>query len=203
LHFRRCFLFLILAYLQLTHQAAAAGSPLVILMPGGTGAPKSSDFLIRNRSAFELAGFDTFVSSTAQNAVEAAKSARANGRKIFLVGISFGVDRSVAALASGAPADGAVFYSGAYLFAQSRLGTPNRLPRTLLVHHRSDLCPNTSPANAENFMAWSGGRVAKIVWINSSGGEDLWICGPRGAHGFFMKDREPISAGIAFLKSQL
>ena len=199
---KRFLLFLFLAFGQLTPQAEAAGPPLVILMPGGTGAPKPGDFLIRNRKAFELAGFETLVSSTAHKTVEAAKSARANGRKIFLVGISFGVDRSVAALASGAPADGAVFYSGAYLLAQSRLGAPQRLPPTVLVHHRSDRCPNTLPANAENFRKWSGGRVARIVWIENSGSETAWICGPRGAHGFFMKDREAISAGIAFLKSR-
>lgn len=189
------------ALLQWANPVHATEPPLVILMPGGSGAPKTTDFLIRNKHQFERAGFETFVSSTPQMTIQAARSAHAKGRKVFIAGISLGVSRSASALAAGAPSDAAVFFSGAYRIAQAQLRSPRNLPPTLVVHHRRDGCPVTTPTYVEPFRRWSAGKVVRVAWIQSSGDNRNWACGPLGAHGFFQKDQEPISAAIAFLKS--
>lgn len=181
---------------------AAAEPPLAILMPGGSGAPKPGDFLMRNRARLEQAGFEIAVASTSGQAVLAAKRAHGKGQKVFLLGISLGVSRATAALTAGATADAAVFFSGAYTTARSQMPSPGKLPPTLMVHHRQDKCPVTTPASAEAFRRWSGGKVSRIVWIASTGSELHWVCGPRAAHGYFEKDSEPISAAIHFLKSR-
>ena len=181
---------------------AAAEPPLLILMPGGSGVPKSDGFLIRNRARLERAGFQIAVSSNSGQTLQAAKGARAKGRKVFLIGISLGVSRAAAALKAGAPIDAVVFYSGAYSAAQQELGSPRKLPPTLMVHHRQDKCPVTTPASAEAFKRWAGGRVTQLVWISSSGDTHHWICGPKAAHGFFEKDIKPIAAAIRFLKGR-
>jgi dienelactone hydrolase len=199
--FRLMIILLISALVQWANLAVASEPPLVILMPGGSGIAKPTDFLVRNRRQFDRAGFETLVSSSPLMTVQAAKSAHARGRKVLIAGISLGVSRSASALAAGAPSDAAVFFSGAYQLAQSRLRSPKNLPPTLVVHHRHDGCPTTTPVNVEPFRRWSGGKVVKIVWIQTSGDNRNWICGPLGAHGFFQKDQEPMSAAIAFLKS--
>ena len=191
-----------LSLLLWANSIAAAQPPLAILMPGGSGAAKPTDFLVRNRARFEHAGFQTVVISTPGPAVQAAKAAHAKGQKVFLVGISLGVSRAAAALQAGAPADAAVFFSGAYTNARSAMPSPGKLPPTLMVHHRMDQCPVTTPASAEAFKQWSGGRVSRIVWISSTGSTMHWACGPKAAHGYFEKDNEPISAAIGFLKAR-
>ncbi|WP_136659596.1 hypothetical protein [Nitratireductor sp. XY-223] len=156
---------------------------------------------MRNKGAFDRAGFNTLVSSTAKAAAKAARSASNSGQKVFFVGMSIGVIKSSAALGNGAPADGAVFFSGNYQRARSLLKSPANLPPTLLVHHRNDKCPGTTPANVEPFRQWSNGRVEKIVWIKSTGSSRAPPCGAVGAHGFFRKDQQPIAAAIAFIRA--
>jgi hypothetical protein len=183
-----------------TGPVIAAEPPLVILMPGGTGTVKAAGFLERNQHEFERAGFRILFSTTPQQAVRAAREAHAKRQRVFLVAISFGVARAATALESGAPVDAAVFFSGAYEMARPQLDSPRRLPPTLMVHHRQDRCPTTTPQSAEAFMRWSGGKVGRIAWISSSGNQMEWACGSKGAHGYFGKDAEPMSAAIAFLK---
>lgn len=172
---------------------------LVILVPGGKGAPHPRGFLMRNKHQFDRVGFETQIASSAKKAIQAARAGRKRGQKVFIVGMSIGVIKSAVALGSGAPADGAVFFSGNYKTVRSRLGSPGNLPPTLLVHHRRDRCHGTTPKNVEPFKQWSGGRV-RIVWIDSSGKSGS-ACGPDGAHGFFRKDQKPISAAISFIRS--
>jgi dienelactone hydrolase len=187
-------------WLQLTQPVFAAEPPLLILMPGGSGVPKANGFLVRNKHEFDRAGFETLISSTAQTTIAAARSAKAEGRKVFIAGISLGVARSATALASGAEADAAVFYSGAYQMARTRLGSPRALPPTLIVHHRDDSCPVTTPRNVEPFRRWSNGKIVRTVWLTGSRNPQAWACGPMGAHGFFGQDGKAISTAINFLK---
>ncbi|HMB46666.1 MAG TPA: hypothetical protein VKN63_00155 [Afifellaceae bacterium] len=155
---------------------------------------------MRNKKRFDRAGFQTQISSSGKQAMRAVRAARKRGQKVFIVGMSIGVIKSAAALGKGAPADGAVFFSGNYRVARARLGSPGNLPPTLVVHHRRDRCPGTTPTNVESFKRWSGGKVKKIGWVNSTG-KRAKPCGPVGAHGFFKKDQQPISAAIAFIRS--
>ena len=182
-----------------TISSAAEARTVVILVPGGKGAPHPSGFLMRNKHQFDRAGFETQIASSARRTIQLAKSARKRGQKVFIVGMSIGAIKSAVALGSGAPADGAVFFSGNYKTIRARLGSTDNLPPTLVVHHRRDRCPGTTPANVEPFKRWAGGRV-RIVWIDSSGRHGS-ACGPIGAHGYFKKDRKPISAAISFIHS--
>jgi len=196
----RLSLSIIAIWFQLAHPAFAIEPPLVILMPGGTGVPKANGFLIRNKQEFDRAGFETVISSTSRTTIATARAAKARGQKVFIIGISLGVARSAAALAAGARADAAVFYSGAYQTARTRLGSPQSLPPTLVVHHGEDGCPVTTPRNVEPFRRWSEGKIVKLVWITGSQNSGAWACGPMGAHGFFGQDRKAISTAINFLK---
>ena len=180
---------------------AAADRTLVVLVPGGKGAPIPRGFLIRNKHQFDRAGFETKIASSPKATMQAARQGRKSWQKVFIVGMSIGVIKSAAALGFGAPADGAVFFSGNYQKARSRLGSPGNLPATLVVHHRGDRCPGTTPQNVEPFRTWAGGKVS-VVWIDSSGRRRGRDCGPDGAHGFFHKDNEPISAAIRFIRSR-
>ena len=179
--------------------SGADARTLVILVPGGKGAPHPSGFLMRNKYRFDRAGLETQIASSARRTVQLAQAARKRGQKVFIVGMSIGVIKSAVALGSGAPADGAVFFSGNYRKVRARLGSPGNLPVTLVVHHRRDRCPGTTPANVEPFKRWAGGRV-RVAWIDSSG-ESGSACGPVGAHGFFRKDEKPISVAISFIRS--
>lgn len=178
----------------------AQDKKLVILVPGGEGAPQPVGFLMRNRGKFNSAGFETVISTTGRSTARLAREARGKGRKVYIVGMSIGVIKSSAALGRGAPADAAVFFSGNFERARVLLGNPGNLPPTLVVHHRKDECPGTAPRNVEDFKSWSRGRVERVVWINSTGKKGP-PCGPVGAHGFFRKDAEPVNAAISFIRS--
>ena len=198
---RRVFSGLIAAALLLCAiPTGAAADTLVILVPGGKGAPDARGFLMRNKRRFEGAGFDTQIAGSARRAVQAVRAGKRQGRKVVIVGMSIGVIKSAVALAAGAPADGAVFFSGNYRTVRGRLGSPGNLPPTLVVHHRRDRCQGTAPAHVEPFGRWAGSRV-KIVWIDSTG-RNAAPCGPAGAHGFYGKDQQPISAAISFIRSR-
>ena len=199
---RSVMILVVAAFVPWAPLTVAAEQPLVILVPGGKGAPQQDGFLMRNKQRFDEAGFQTVVSTTPPEIVQAAKTSRAKGQKAFVVGMSIGVIKSAAALGAGAQVDGAVFFSGNYKKARDHLGSPGNLPPTLLVHHRHDKCDGTTPRNVEPFGEWSGGKVERVVWIQSSGNNrGAPPCGVFGAHGFYRKDAEPISAAIDFIKS--
>jgi dienelactone hydrolase len=180
--------------------AAQAQDRVAILMPGAGGI-HPVDFLIRNKSQIEAAGIRTIVTTSPAEAASASQSESAKGNKVVLVAMSLGVTHAASALASGAKVNGAVFVSGVYEQAKSNLGSASRLPATLMIHHAADRCPITSPDIARSFAQWSGGK-ASIRWINNSGTADGRPCGPRGAHGFFMKDGAAVSAIIGYVRSR-
>lgn len=185
----------------LINTANADDRKLVILVPGGEGDPKPIDFLMRNKSRFDNAGFKTAIGKSGREIGGLARSAQRNGQDVYIVAMSIGVLKSAHALGRGAMANAAVFFSGNYDRAKSSIGSPDNLPPTLLIHHRKDACPGTTPKNVEPFKAWSSGKVQNIVWIVSTGKKSQ-PCGPVGAHGFFRKDNQPIDAAIQFIKSR-
>ena len=180
--------------------ASARAQTGVILIPGA-GGPGPYDFLMRNRSRFSSAGLETFVATSAQEAVAVSQTLRAQRRKSVIVGMSRGGIATAAALAAGAPVSGAVFVSSNFRAVRGQLGSPRQLPPTLVVHHRQDGCGPTTPANVGGFAAWAGGKV-RVAWFNNQGPEVPNPCGPRGAHGFYMNDAGPIGAIIRFARSR-
>ena len=179
---------------------AQAQKTVAILLPGAGGAVPQ-DFLVRNKARFDGAGFDTVVTTSTSGAVAAANAAQQSGRKAVIVGMSRGAPQAASALASGAKVAGVVFVSGVYGEVISNLGSPQVLPPTLVVHHRADQCPLTTPELAERFVRWARGK-ASIRWINTVGAPDGRPCAPFGAHGFFQQDGPAVAAIVSFIRSR-
>ena len=125
----------------------------------------------------------------------------AHGRKAVIVGMSKGSVDAAAAIAGGARPAGVVFVSGIHSRIVATLGTPDKLPATLLVHHSQDVCRSTLPAGASEFVTWSHGK-ARLHWINTSGEPSSNPCNAQGAHGFFRKDSGAVAAIIGFVRSR-
>jgi hypothetical protein len=173
---------------------------VAILMPGSSGLVPG-DFLVRNQSRIEAAGIRTILTTSPSAAAEAIAAEAAQGRKAVLVGMSKGSVDIAQALASGAKPAGAIFVSGIHKQVMATLGSPDRLPATLVVHHSRDICRFTLPSDAAEFVSWSRGK-ARATWINTSGEPSDNPCNARGAHGFFRQDGPAISAIIGFIRSR-
>jgi hypothetical protein len=118
-----------------------------------------------------------------------------------IVGMSRGAGDAAAAIAAGARPAGVVLVSGVYARAMAALGTPDKLPTTLVVHHARDICRFTLPGAATEFVAWTRGR-ATLQWINTEGEPSDNPCNARGAHGFFRKDGPAVAAIVAFVRAR-
>jgi hypothetical protein len=58
--------------------------------------------------------------------------------------------------------------SGIYPTVMATLGSPDKLPATLVIHHSHDICRSTLPSFATEFVGWAHGK-ARLTWINTSG----------------------------------
>ena len=188
-----------LALALLGQVAPAAAANVAVLMPGSSGIVPG-DFLVRNEGRFRAAGIRTIMTTSPSSAAEAIAAETSQGRKIVIVGMSKGAVDVASTLASGAKPSGAVFVSGIHSMVMATLGSPARLPPTLVVHHSQDACRRTTPSDASRFVAWSGGK-ARLQWINTTGEPSDNPCNARGAHGFFRQDGPAVSAIIGFVKS--
>ena len=195
---------LLLSVAAATAQSRSAGAA-VVLIPGAGGAVPS-DFLVRNQEAFARAGLTTAIATSAGQAASAALSLAAQGLTVTLVGMSAGTPTVAEALAAGAPASRVVFVAGTLMpgYAQrsvvEALGSPARLPPTLVVHNRNDACRLTPPEAVHDFVRWSGGR-ARVRWVSSGHGPGA-PCGPMSAHGFFGNDGQAVAAITSFARSR-
>jgi hypothetical protein len=175
--------------------------PLAILIPGAGGATPI-DFVVRNEARIAAAGFVTQVTTSTGTASSLASTARQQGRKVVVVAMSRGVTQAASLLASGVPMNGVVLVSGVGLDDISgQIGSPARLPPTLVVHHQRDTCPLTTPESASRFARWGGGKVT-LRWIANSGPPAPNPCGPRAAHGFFVQDGAAVSSIVGFIRSR-
>ena len=122
---------------------------------------------------------------------------------VTVVGTSRGTLRAAEGIAAGAHPDALVLTSG-FLSPESGsgqnveaiLGSPSRLPHTLVIHHRQDGCRFTQPAGVEPFIKWSAGW-ARVVWVD--GGSDLGNpCQAKGHHGFAGLDGKVVGLAAAF-----
>lgn len=188
--------------------AAAASSavaqdkrPLAILIPGAGGATPI-DFVVRNEGRIAAAGFETQVTTSTGTASSLAATAKQQGRKVAIVAMSRGVTQAASLLASGTPMNSIVLVSGVGLDDMpGQLGSPAKLPPTLVIHHQRDACPLTTPDSAARFARWGGGKVS-LRWITNSGPPVPNPCGPRGAHGFYVQDGAAVSAIVGFIRSR-
>jgi hypothetical protein len=183
----------------------------IILMAGGDGQigvgangsiAKQGNQLVRTRGAYAARGFAVLVPD-AGISVPAAVQLMSKYGPVTLVGTSRGTQRAARGIAAGAKPARLVLTAGFLTDAsgdgdnvQSILGSPGRLPPTLVVHHRNDACKKTRPAGVAPFAAWAKGK-AKVVWL-SGGNARGNPCQARHYHGFNGIDGEVVSAVAGF-----
>src|SRR5215813_11092193 len=177
----------------------AAAANVAVLMPGSSGIVPG-DFLVRNEAKIQGAGIRTIMTTSPSSAAQAVATETAQGRKIVMVGMSKGTVDVASALAAGARPSGVVFVSGIHSRVMATLGSPDKLPPTLVVHHSHDICQFTLPSAASTFVGWARGK-ARVQWINTTGEPSSNPCNAQGAHGFFKQDGPAVSAIVGFIKS--
>lgn len=191
----------------------AAPHASVILMPGGDGniaAGPGGTFgrlkgnqLVRTRNAYKAHGLAVLVVDADVNLKAAVDYMRAIKGPVTVIGTSRGTLRAAEGIAAGAHPDALVLTSG-FLSADSGsgqnvvaiLGSPSRLPRTLVIHHRQDGCRFTQPAGVAPFIKWSAGR-ARVVWVD--GGVSVGNpCQAKAYHGFNGLDGRVVGLAAGF-----
>ena len=179
---------------------AATAANIAVLMPGSSGIVPG-DFLVRNEARIKGAGIRTILTTSSATAAETVAAEAAQGHKVVIVGMSRGTVDAAVALAAGARPAGVVFVSGIYSLVMATLGTPDKLPATLVIHHSRDGCKLTLPSGATEFVTWTRGKT-RLQWINTDGEPSSNPCNAQGAHGFFRQDGPAVSAAIAFIRSR-
>jgi hypothetical protein len=169
----------------------------IILLAGGDGKigvrsdgsiKKQGNQLVRTRAAYAKRGFAVLVPEGAVHVKAAVDFMKTYGT-VTLVGTSRGTLRAARGIAVGAQPDRLVLTSGFLSNASgerenviSILGSPTKLPMTLVVHHKRDGCKKTQPAGVEPFLSWAKPK-ARMVWLD--GGRTKGNpCRPWSYHGF-------------------
>ena len=185
----------------------------VILLPGGSGAIQAGDQgdihgllgnqLVRTRKAYAARGLAVLVADVSTNLKAAVDYMAAIKRPVTVIGTSRGTLRAAEGIAGGARPDALVLTSG-FLSPESGgggnvmsiLGSPQALPRTLVIHHRQDSCKFTLPAGVDPFIKWSAGR-ARVSWL-SGGSDEGDACEAGGHHGFNGLDGQVVGLAGGF-----
>lgn len=195
----------------LLRPASPRGS--VILMPGGDGSlgvgqdgqicRLKNNQLVRTRAAYKAQGLAVLVVDADINLAAAVEYMAAIKKPIIVVGTSRGTLRAAQGIARGARPDALVLTSG-FLTEESGggqhvagiLGSAEKLPRTLVIHHRQDGCKFTRPAGVDPFIKWSAGK-ARVVWLDG-GADNGDPCKASGHHGFAGLDGRVVSLAASF-----
>jgi glycerate-2-kinase len=147
----------------------AAPKASVILMPGGDGEIAAgpggqigrlkNNQLVRTRKAYQAHGLAVLVVDANVNLATAVDYMRKIKSPVTVIGTSRGTLRAAQGIARGARPDALVLTSGFLTDASGSgqnvaniLGSPGRLPKTLVIHHRQDGCRVTSPAGVVPFI---------------------------------------------------
>jgi len=187
----------------------------VILLTGGDGrlevgsgarfGKAGDNVLIRNRDAFVAHGYNVLLAEFGTNLSAAVDHMAAIKRPVIVIATSMGTHRAAQGLVAGAMPDRLVLTSGLLSKAsgsddtvQTILGTPNRLPRTLVLHHREDRCRLTLPAGVAPFQAWASGRV-QVEWMSGGQVDDANPCRFSAHHGFAGQDEEFVARIVKFM----
>ena len=191
----------------------AAARASVILMPGGDGhiAPGPNgtigrlkgNQLVRTRGDYRARGLAVLIVDADVNLARAVDFMAKIKPPVTVIATSCGTLRAAHGIARGAKPDALVLTSGFLTDSSGSsdnvaniLGSPNSLPRTLVIAHRNDTCRHTLPAGVDPFMRWAGGR-ASVKWLNG-GVNSGDPCEARGYHGFNGLDAEVVSLAAGF-----
>lgn len=191
----------------------AAPKASVILMPGGDGRIDAqpggrigrlkNNQLVRTRSAYAARGLAVLVVDADVNLAAAVDYMAKIKRPVTVIGTSRGTQRAAQGIAHGARPDALVLTSG-FLTAESGgkknvagiLGSPAKLPPTLVIHHRHDECRFTNPAGVAPFIKWAAGK-ARVVWLDGGGAQGN-PCKAKSHHGFLGLDARVVSLASEF-----
>lgn len=187
----------------LNEPQATTGS--IILIPGGNGMlgiRHDSSFsggkenqLVRTRKAYLQHGIATLTVDHDVRIPEAIAYMHKLTNVVAIVATSRGTLRVVGGLSH--KIDAVILTAAMLDEVKNLVGSPDRLPRTLLVHHRQDKCHLTPPDAVDRFKSWAGFRV-EVAWMD--GGIDLGPpCGARSYHGFNGLDDHIVSTISAFV----
>lgn len=171
----------------------------LVLLPGDAGL-SDVDPLQRARMKYVEKGF-AVLSIDQDTAIRAAmRYASETARPVSIAAVSSGVRRLAGAIAApGFRANKVVFVSGNLDSAREIVGSPDKLPPTLVIHHRKDGCSKTSPTQVEKFREWGESKVT-IHWMD--GGRNSGDpCGPQSHHGLAGLDDEVVNVITSFLEN--
>jgi hypothetical protein len=188
----------------------------IVLLPGADGILNLSESgevralqgnqLVRTREDYVRAGFVVILPDAQASVAAAVSELRRLTSPVAIVAKSRGSLRAARVVREGVRADALVLASAMLEPHERRpsvpqiLGSPNALPRTLVIHHRNDGCVVTPPSAVEPFVGWSAGR-ARATWID--GGVDAGqACGGRGHHGFAGRDADVVRVIARFVAAE-
>ena len=186
----------------------------LILLAGGDGRigvaadgeiAREGNQLVRTRQTYAQKGFAVLVPDIGYDLSEIVQYMRAIKAPVTVVGTSRGTLRAAYGIKNGATPDKVVFTSGFLSDASGDrenvmniLGNAQLLPKTLIIHHRTDNCRHTSPLGVKDFMTWTQ-NAAKLVWLE--GGEEVGNpCEAQSFHGFRGIDQKVVESVTAFAK---
>jgi hypothetical protein len=170
----------------------------LVLVPGHAGL-SDRDPLQRAKIKYVEKGFAVISIDKKTNLKAAMKYASETAKPVYVAAVSSGVSRLAGAIA--APwfrAQKLVLVSGDLGSVLEKVGSPDKLPPTLVIHHRLDRCSNTSPTQVDKFQKWGGSKVTVHWMIGGSNSGDS--CGAQSYHGLADLDDEVVNTITRFLE---
>lgn len=186
----------------------------LILLAGGDGRigvfeeggiAREGNQLVRTRLNYAHKGFAVLVPDLGYDLEDLVQFMRKIKGPVTVVGTSRGTLRAAYGIKNGARPDKVVFTSGFLSDASGDrenvmtiLGEADKLPKTLVIHHRHDNCRRTAPDGVKDFMTWTQNR-AKLIWLE--GGEEIGNpCEAQSFHGFRGLDQKVVESVAAFAR---
>jgi len=185
----------------------------IILMPGGDGSINpgpngevrglNQNQLVRTRNAYLARDIAVLLVDAGVDLAHAVQFMGRIKEPVKVMATSRGTIRAAVGISLGAKPNALVLTSG-FLSKESGsvpnvasiLGSADKLPPTLVIHHRNDACRLTQPAGVDPFILWSAGR-ARAVWL--SGGVSLGNpCQALAYHGFNGLDDQVVTLAAGF-----
>jgi hypothetical protein len=177
----------------------------IVLIPGGDGmlgiqhdgsfSRGKENQLVRTRKAYLEHGIATLTVDYDVSIPQAIAYMRKLTNVVAIVATSRGAFRVAGGLSRNP--DAVVLTAAMLDEVKDQIGVPDRLPSTLLVHHRQDKCRLSPPDAVDRFKSWAPLRV-EVAWMD--GGIDAGRpCGAHSHHGFNGLDDRVVATIAAFL----
>lgn len=173
------------------------GNGIMNVRPDGTFGSLGGNQVVRTRKAYLAHGIATLTIDSGVDVAGAVQYMRKVAPIVVVEGTSRGTLRAPKALA--AHPNALVLTSGFWSNLPSLIGSASALPPTLVIEHRHDGCPKTSPTGVPGFQSWGGAKV-KVVWMDGgiSKGDP---CEAKAYHGFNGLDSKVVSTVAQFANS--